>query len=307
MKAKKMEQIYEKNESGRIINHTMELVEDNKKRPHSVLENPIISILILPICLLADTICVINTQSYIVYDSLLILILTTLGLLIGLDLAPIYLGKALKNRSQGLNASKAVIAVLFAAFVIAASFNMALRISVKDLVLPDFSTSATSMIGEAQQSSSGSNITLLYAIFVGAIPIITSFASFGVSFNTANPLKDTIIRLRNSKKALEDAIIETEAILSEYGSDKNSYERLISDDEEKYYQTIEMIEEKAVYFADYVREMIKEKLGDTVANNVLSKDTRLRLLKMINEDYEADEPAEDETFDDSETILRKEA
>jgi hypothetical protein len=68
-----------------------------------------------------------------------------------------------------------------------------------------------------------------------------------------------------------------------------------------------MIEEKAVYFADYVREMIKEKLGDTVANNVLSKDTRLRLLKMINEDYEADEPAEDETFDDSETILRKEA
>jgi hypothetical protein len=161
MKAKKMEQIYEKNESGRIINHTMELVEDNKKRPHSVLENPIISILILPICLLADTICVINTQSYIVYDSLLILILTTLGLLIGLDLAPIYLGKALKNRSQGLNASKAVIAVLFAAFVIAASFNMALRISVKDLVLPDFSTSATSMIGETQQSSSGSNITLL--------------------------------------------------------------------------------------------------------------------------------------------------
>ena len=93
----------------------------------------------------------------------------------------------------------------------------------------------------------------------------------------------TLIRLRSSKKAIEDGIIETEAILSEYDSDRDYYNRLLEDDDEKYNQTIELIEEKAVYYSDYVKEKIKEKLGDAAANNELSKDTRGKLLKMIND------------------------
>ena len=210
--------------------------------------------------------------------------LSTMGLLIGLDIAPIFLGKALKNRSQGFNASKGMIFVLFLAFTIAAAFNMALRIKLKDIVLPDFSASATSLIGDVEQSAGNNDIAFLYAIFVASIPIITSLASFGISFNTSNPLKDEIVKLRASKKAIEDGIIETEAILSEFESDRDYYTRLLEDDDEKYNQTIELIEEKAVYASDYVKEKIKEKLGDAAATNELSKDTRGRLIKMINED-----------------------
>lgn len=290
MKNKVIQQIYSKSDNGSIVNHAMELVENNYIKPTSVLDNPLISVPVLVICVATDLICVLNTQSYIVYDSPLILGLTTLGLLIGLDCAPIFLGKALKNRSQGLNASKGMVAVLSIAFILSAAFNMALRIQLKDIVLPDFSITTSSVIGEARQSEGSSDIALLYALFVGAIPIITSLASFGISFNTANPLKDEIIKLRSSKKAIEDAIIETEAILAEYDSDRGYYERLLEDDNEKYDQTIQLIEEKAVYFSDYVKEKIKEKLGDAAANSALSKDTRGVLLKMINDDkklYEA--------------------
>ena len=297
MKNKKTQQIYSKSDSGSIINHAMELVEDNYSKPVSILDNPKVSIPILIICVLTDLVCVLNTQSYIVYDSPLILGLSTLGLLIGLDCAPIFLGKALKNRSQGFNSSRLMMFILFLAFIIAAAFNMALRIKLKDIVLPDFSTAATSLIGDVEQSSGSNDIALLYAIFVASIPVITSLASFGVSFNTSNPLKDEIIKLRASKKIIEDGIIETEAILEEYESDRDYYNRLLEDDDERYNQTVELIEEKAVYCSDYVKEKIKEKLGDAAANNELSKDTRGKLLKMINEDGRAKQVIVDKVMD----------
>ena len=94
-------------------------------------------------------------------------------------------------------------------------------------------------------------------------------------------------KLRMEQVKLEDDIVKIEALLMEYDADSDYFARLLLEDEEKYRDTLEFIKEKMLHYCDYVRERLKEHLGDPVANNVLSQDNRGELLEQYNDESAA--------------------
>lgn len=250
-------------------------------------ESQRVAIGVMAACGILDFVMFYQLFSSFLYDSQAVLMLAILGMLIGFDLGSIYIGIVLKKRRQGIDAGLVVAAAMGVAFLVAFIANIALRIGVKDLVLPDLSSLTTSAFGEVSQADTGSDLALLYALFASALPVVTSLVSFGISFQTANPLKQRMQKLRMEQVKLEDDIVKIEALLMEYDADSDYFARLLLEDEEKYRDTLEFIKEKMLHYCDYVRERLKEHLGDPVANNVLSQDNRGELLKQYNDESAA--------------------
>lgn len=253
----------------------------NFEKSDSGWEHPVVLIIIMTICGLLDFVMFRQLFSSFLYDSKAVQMLSIIAMLIGFDVAPIYLGIVLKKRQQGLN-SDVMAAVLFGfAFIIAFIANIILRIAVKDLVLPDLSLAMTSIMGETSGADTTNNLALTYALFASALPVITSLVSFGVSFHTLNPLRIRVRKLREEQIAIEDNIVEIEALLMEYEEDLDHFKRLLVEDEQKYQNMIEMLHEKTLFYCDYVRERLKEHLGNPTSSNELSKDNRTDLLSAL--------------------------
>lgn len=272
-----------------------QLTEDYGK-PDSKWEHGMASVIIMVVCGVLDFVMFQQLFSSFLYDSVLVQMLSIIAMLIGFDLAPIYLGIVLKKRNQGINSGMIVAVLLGAAFTIAFIGNIVLRLAVKDMVLPDFSSSVTSTFGEVTETDTGSDLALLYALFASAMPVITSLVSFGVSYMSSDPLKMRLKKLMRDQIEIEDDIVEIEALLMEYESDPDHFERLLAEDEENYNNTLELIHEKTLFYCDYVRERLKEHLGDPTSTNELSKENRAGLLQMLdsvdrryNETFEQDE------------------
>ncbi len=265
-----------------VFSRRKELAADFGKSD-SIWEHPAASLIIMGLCALLDLIMFHQLFSSFLYDSLFVRILSIIAMLIGFDVAPIYLGIVLKKRSQGFRTDRTVQAVLVLAFLAALTANVVLRIAVKDLVLPDYSSASTSVMGSVSNEESRNDLALIYAVIVSLFPVITSLVSYAVSFHSSNPLKARIRKLKEEQVGLEDDIVELEAILTEYAGDEDYYERLLHEDMRKYESILAMIREKGYLYCHYVRECIKEHLGDPAATNELSKEIRGRLLAQFRD------------------------
>ena len=250
-------------------------------RSDSGWESPVVSILIMAACGILDFTMFHQLFSSFLYDSLAVRTLSIIGMLIGFDLAPIYLGIVLKKRKQGLNAGMVTEIVMIVAFAMAFIANIALRIAVRKLILPDILFSNTFDDGTAISTALHVNFPMVYALFASALPVVTSFVSFGVSYQSANPLRARVQRLKEEQIRTEDAIAQIEAVLMEYEADSDYLNRLLEEDEQKYRNMLEIIQERTLLYCDYVRERLKEHLGDPTSNNELSKDNRGQLLQLL--------------------------
>ena len=66
--------------------------------------------------------------------------------------------------------------------------------------------------------------------------------------------------------------------------DPNHLERLLKEDDQKYGNMLAMIRERTLLYCDYVRERLKEHLGDPASSNELSRDNREHLLMLLGTD-----------------------
>ena len=82
--------------------------------------------------------------------------------------------------------------------------------------------------------------------------------------------------------AIENRISEIEATLIEFETDSDYKNRLLEEDWREYQSMLFGVKEGSIYYCDYVRERIKEKLGDPVSLNALSLDNRVELTKMLD-------------------------
>ena len=282
MKTKK-HTLYSIDSQGQLIfSRRKELAADFGKSD-SIWEHPAASLIIMGLCALLDLIMFHQLFSSFLYDALFVRILSIIAMLIGFDVAPIYLGIVLKKKSQGFRTDRTVQAVLALAFAAALAANVILRVAVKDLVLPDYSSASTSVLGSVSAETGHNDLALVYALIVSVFPVITSLVSYAVSFHSSNPLKARIKKLKEEQVGLEDDIVELEAILTEYEGDGDYYGRLLHEDQRKYESMLAMIREKGCLFCHYVRECIKEHLGDSAATNELSKEIRSRLLAQFRD------------------------
>lgn len=254
----------------------------NFGKADSIWEHPAVSIVIMVVCGLLDLVMFRQLFSSFLYDSKAVQILSIIAMLIGFDLAPILGGHVLKKRQQGLD-SGGMAVVYGLAFMLAFTWNIVLRIQVKDMVLPDLSSAMTSILGGTSEVDTTNSLALVYALFASALPVITSLVSFGASFQSSNPLGKQVKKLREEQIAIEDDIVEIEALLMEYEEDLDHFKRLLEEDEQKYQNMIEMLHEKMVFYCDYVRERLKEHLGNPTSSNELSKDNRTSLLSALED------------------------
>ena len=252
-------------------------------KPDSFWERQAAVFVIMSVCCTLDTVMFYQLFSSYMVDSDLVRLLSIIAMLIGFDLSPIILAIEVRKKSLGLNASKILICSLGIAFLTAFLWNIGLRIATRDLVLPD-NTATISFIGTATAAETSHNeLAMLNALFAASLPVITSLVSFGTSFFSYNPVKKRLHELRVEQVRLEDGIAELEALLLEYDSNPYNWDKMLEDDEQKYLTTLELIHEQTIYYCDYVRERIKEHLGDPAAYNELSKNRRPKLIKMFDD------------------------
>ena len=245
-------------------------------------EHPVALFIVLLLCAALDFIMFKQLFAAILYDSVWIQRFSILGLLICFDLAPIYLGLFLKKRKQGYRVENWILFGLAAAFFAAFIGNVFLRISMRDVVLPDLTQTSTSVMGEVQaDTAAGSDRAMAYALFAAFLPFGTSLVSFGISYLTANPLGKHLRRLRREEVEAQEALDQIDATIAEYDASADHLILLQQEEDERYRATMAAIGEQTLHYCDYVRERIKEHLGDPAALNELSKPRREELTMLM--------------------------
>ena len=134
-------------------------------------EHPAAALLIIAVCGILDFVTFRPLVSSFLNVRASAQWLSIMSMLIGFDLAPIYLGMEAKKRKQGLNVSRTLDATFTAALVIAFALNLCLHIALKDQMFPN------------------NERALPYALFTSFFPVVTSLVSFSISFAAFNPLK----------------------------------------------------------------------------------------------------------------------
>lgn len=283
--------IWKMNKNGSLVFSTKESVSGIHYRPKSLFEKPAAAYLVMILCAVLDFTLFYQLLSKTLYDDPMTMYMTTVGLLIGFDFAPCYLGMKIREENQGYKVNKVVKWALIASFALAFVVNFYLRIVMRDLSLPDLSSSQ-SLIGAVSDDKAANPLAPAFAVFAAVLPAVTSLCSFGVSYAVSNPLKKELEVLDQEIGMLEEDIIQSKSILREYETDNNYYERIQKDDEDRFKECIALTCEKAMYYADYVRERIKEFIKDNPTGiNELSKEQYEHLLRLL-EDQNADRLSE---------------
>ena len=272
---------YKVGKQGEVRFNLRSRLTNERGKAEQLLLKSAISILLMLICMVIDFFNLSQLFSSFLYDSVLMQRLLTITAIIGIDCSAIYLGIVLKKKEQGFEVGRYTAKALIAAFIVTFVVNMVLRIATKDLVLPDWSISTSSIFGEVSNTANNNDLALIYALFAGTMPLITSLVSFAVSYLCYDPLKERVSKLEKEQVALENEIGELESIMMEYEEDEDYLNRLKADDDKKYQDMRELIQEQGMYYCSYVRERLKEHLGNPTSSNELSKDNRIELLNMI--------------------------
>lgn len=296
--AERDKSVWKMNKEGNLIFHTEADVVEKLNSPLSLFENPLIAYSIIALCAVADCAMVLDLIKKLSYESPFTIAVSIFGVMVGFELAPIYVGISYSMKSQGYRVDKLPIYLLTAAFVFTATINCYMRYTTRDLVLPASPTGGTSIIGNESTQTMVNPYSFAYAIFGMVFPIITSFFSFGASVAVSNPLKKEIKLLETSLLKLGEDRDQTKSILAEYKEDSEMLNSLLKNDGDKYKIAVSGVFDKAFYYADYVREKLKEHLGDASATNELSKEHDAEFVKKMEAIFK-DSVMENVVFDET--------
>lgn len=275
--------IWTMNKNGNLLYDTEDKVLRHTYAPGSVFEHSAAGMITLAVCAAVDMVLFYQMFSKILYDSPVVLIISIVAMVVGFDYGPVYLGIQWKRLKQGYNVDKMLIYLLAAIFAIAFIANFAMRIAIRDMALPDLSADTTSIISGTVSKATKNPIAPVFSVFVAVLPLITSVVSFVVSNATYNPLLKEKRDLEEAKLMIDSDMTITESILREYYCDGDRLERMMADDDKHYECAVEMIYERAKMYGDYVRERIKEQMGEPAASNELSRSTCDEFLKRLDE------------------------
>ena len=276
----KMKKLWEIDSQGNLNFTTRSGRIENAMESNSMWEKNGVIVAVLILCAVMDAFVFKQLFGVILYDHPLIQFLSIIGCLIAFDLGPIYLGNEMKKEYQGLRSSKLVQIGLIAIFVMVFIGNLWLRIMVKDILVPSNAIVEESVFKNMEDNNGPNMLALGYAIFSGLLPLATSIVSGAISFIAANPLLIKIKKVRKQKVDMEDDLVSLNAILAEYDSDSNLKERLMDEDKRMLKQKVAHVMELGLWYADYVRERLKEHGGDAAGTNELSKNMHDMLIRM---------------------------
>lgn len=314
--SKKNQEIYSVDrKTGEIVNECLH--HNNRKRfkADTPFDNSIVPYLIMAFCATVDGVVFYSLFSRISYDSPMMLGVQIAGFLFGFDIVPIFIGIQYKRLQQGITKDKFVLIMALVVCGLAFAMNIALRIMTIDLISPSTVSTATSYMGTVTQETADTGIdatAIALTIFGMGIPVVTSLGSCLISFITYNPLKIKKQRTAEMMEDTRDEVRRFDAILDDYDAEPDFAENLEAEDEAKYQEMQMMHKAQVIGYCDYVRERLKEQLGNPTSNNVLSESVCETILARLDKElgllntqtaadtqaaagHEMDVPAEKET------------
>lgn len=269
---KKNKDVIHINKRGEILVNDLNSDIKKKFKSDTALDKSFIAYIVMAVCACIDAMCFYSLFALISFDSPLMLATEVVGLLIGFDLIPCYLGIQLKRLKAGMEKDKFILWIALSATVIGVLINLVLRAATIKLISPDGVVDATAI-----------SIT----VFGCFIPFVTSLASFFVSYLTYNPRKEKIRKQELLLNKKQDDIRRLQAYLDEYDANPDFAENLLSDDEKKYESMKKYQTALALSYAEMVRQRLKCHLADPTANNAISEETCASVLNRLEEEIAA--------------------
>lgn len=286
----KVKSIFSRNANGEFIYNGLNTHIPMKYRADTLLDKSFVPYFIMLFCAMVDATVFINLFKLISYDSPVMLGVEVAGFLFAFDAVPLYLGIQLRRLKQGISKDRFIIWIAICVCVLACILNVFLRISTIDLMSPDTASASTSYFGtvtEQSISTEADPVAVALTVFGICLPILTSCGSFFISYLTYNPLK---VKKRVTEEMLAektDEIRRIDAYIGEYEADINFAENLKEDDEGKYCEMQKYQKALVLSYADYVRQRLKEHIGDPTSTNVLSEETCIAILDRLEKELAA--------------------
>lgn len=272
--SKKNKEIWSVNRKGEIVNECLHVNNRRRFKADTPFDNNIVPYLIMIFCAAVDGVVFYSLFSRISYDSPMMLGVQIAGFLFGFDIVPIFIGIQYKRLRQGLTKDRFVLIMAFIVCGLAFSMNIALRIMTIDLISPSTAGTVTSYIGATTQETAESGIdptAIALTIFGMGIPVVTSLGSCLISFITYNPLGIRKQRIAEMMEDTRDEVRRFDAIISDYDAEPEFAEYLEAEDEARYREMQRLHKALVIGYCDYVRERLKEHLGNPTSCNVLSE------------------------------------
>lgn len=284
---KENNKIWSMNKNGEIVNEHLHKNNLKRFKADTPFDNSIVPYLIMIFCATVDGFVFYSLFSRISYDSPVTLGVQISGFLFGFDVVPIFIGIQYKRLRQGLTKDKFILimALIVCGFVFA--MNIALRIMTIDLLSPSPASNAISYMGEVVQENTESNVgstAIALTIFGMGIPVVTSLGSCLISFITYNPLNIKKRRIAEMIEDNRDDIRRFDAIIADYDAEPDFAKYLEEEDEAKYQEMKMLHRALVISHCDYVRERLKEHLGNPTSNNVLSESSCETILARLDKE-----------------------
>lgn len=283
----KAKSIFSRDPNGEFIYNGLNAHTPKKYKADTPLDKSFVPYLIMAFCAVVDSTVFINLFKLISYDSPFMLGVEVAGFLFAFDAVPLYLGIQLRRLKQGISKDRFILWIALGVCALAVVLNVFLRISTIDLISPDTASASTSYFGTVTEQTTPSETdpaAIALTVFGICLPVLTSCGSFFISFLTYNPLK---VKKRVAEEMLTektDEIRRIDAYISEYEADIDFAEHLKEDDEGKYLEMKNYQKALVLSYACYVRQRLKEHIGDPTSTNVLSEETSIAILDRLEKE-----------------------
>lgn len=259
-----------------------------KYRPDTPFDLGFVPYLVLLFCGTVDATIFISLFQQISYDSPLMICVEVGGFIFGFDVIPLYMGIQLKRVKEGLDSSRFLLWMAFAAFALACGLNICLRLLTIEELSPElaFPTGYGLAAGTAAENGPDPE-ALSLTLFSVVMPLVTSIGSFFISFVTYKPLK---IRLRRYEEMLDekrDQIRRLDGFLAEYEGDPAFEEELRRGDEGRLEEMRRTQKALVCAYCDHVRQRLKEHLADPASTSALSESACQAVLERLERELAA--------------------
>ena len=258
-----------------------------RHKPNSIFEYPFVSYAALILFGAIDVAMFYQLLTPIVDESKTVLIVGLLALFAGMDFAPVYLAMKLREKRQGYKVDDITLWLLLLSFVLAFTMNCVMRFALRNEAIAN--TTDVNITGNG--ITTANSFSAIYSAFCAILPLITSLCSFGISYALSNPLRAELQKTEEIGDMLDEEIAQTEAVLASIAVDGDMLKRMISEDTDHYECSIAMVREQALEYSDYVRQRLKEHMGEAAATNELSKEHRdefIAKLQDTSDGYDAE-------------------
>lgn len=267
MKNQYKEPLISLNKDGEIIDNRLHHYTCKKYRPDTPFFYGFMPYLLMGLCLVVDLSFFYSLFQRVSYDDSTTLIMEVVGLGFAADLVPVYAGVVAKRIRQGISREKVILCLLIAVPVAALIVNIILRASTIELMSADGTVDAAAKA-----------LTLISMV----VPIFTSVAGFAISYSCYSPLEIQLYRQELALETQRDICRRLQGILGDYAADPDFVQRLTEEDEGKYREALKLQRAKAISYADYVRQRIKEHLANPSSYSALSQDNCDNILQRLD-------------------------